>query len=304
MTGYISMSPFQAGDLRWIMKKNLNKTIRWEQLLRYQLIEITALWEGRLITNHLIGAFGIGRQQASKDINAYKFLCPENLEYDKKAKGYVPTDNFKAQFTEGTASEYLHLLNSNKALSSVFEKSEMPTSYTEVLSVPNRTISPEILRPIIKASREKLRLDITYCSMTSPDGEDRIISPHSLVFSGVRWHVRAYCEKHRDYRDFVINRIKSIDDVMGAAIEDDKNDALWHKKIDLKVCPNPNLSKAQQGLLARDYNMVEGVLHLSERASLTQYALDHLHVYTGEVNDKVRSHLVLKNRTVLSEYIK
>jgi len=57
--------------------KQIDKnTLRWEVLLRYQLIEIIALWEGRIITNHLSGAFGIGRQQASKDINAYITNCP------------------------------------------------------------------------------------------------------------------------------------------------------------------------------------------------------------------------------------
>ena len=45
--------------------------LRWELLMRYRLIEIVALWEGRLTTNHLCNSFGIARQQASKDINAY-----------------------------------------------------------------------------------------------------------------------------------------------------------------------------------------------------------------------------------------
>ncbi|OQK62969.1 hypothetical protein XM79_c11864 [Vibrio vulnificus] len=45
--------------------------IRWDLLFRYRMIEVIALWEGRLTTNHLIKSFGIGRQQASKDINSY-----------------------------------------------------------------------------------------------------------------------------------------------------------------------------------------------------------------------------------------
>lgn len=281
-----------------------NKTIRWELLLRYQLIEIMALWEGRVITNHLTGAFGIGRQQASKDINAYIALYPANLEYDKKAKGYVPSSNFNAAFTQGNASEYLHLLNSNKALSSVFETTIMPTSYTKVLSVPNRNISPHTLRPIIKACREKLRLDITYCSMNSPEGEDRIIAPHSLVFSGVRWHVRAFCEKHRDYRDFVINRIKSVDDMMGQSIEDHQNDHLWHQDVQIEVCPNPNLNNAQQALIARDYDMSNGILNISERASLIQYTLAQLQVFTGNIKPTTSEHLVLNNRQALVDFIK
>lgn len=285
------------------MSKNVSDRIRWEQLLRYQLIEIMALWEGRLITNHLTGAFCIGRQQASKDINAYRVLYPSNLAYDKKIKGYVPTSKFQVHFTQGTANEYLHLLNNNEALSSILEKSAMPPSNTEVLSVPSRTISPSILRPIIKACREKLRLDITYYSMTSPDGEGRIISPHSLVFSGIRWHVRAYCEKHRDYRDFVINRIRSVDDVMGRAIEDDRHDTLWNLYVDIEIAPNPNFNAAQQSLIARDYQMCDGVMKLSGRAALVQYSLDNLRVFVGEATSQTYEHLVLKNRDKLLRYI-
>jgi len=62
---------------------------RWDLLSRYRLIEIVALWEGRLTTNHLMNSFGIGRQQASKDINAYLAdIGPGNLEYDRHLKGY------------------------------------------------------------------------------------------------------------------------------------------------------------------------------------------------------------------------
>ena len=44
--------------------------LRWDLLLRYRLIEVISLWEGRLTTNHLTRAFGLGlglgRKQASK----------------------------------------------------------------------------------------------------------------------------------------------------------------------------------------------------------------------------------------------
>ncbi|ABM04207.1 conserved hypothetical protein [Psychromonas ingrahamii 37] len=277
-------------------------TIRWEVLLRYQLIEIIALWEGRIITNHLCSAFGIGRQQASKDINAYRSCCLENLSYDKRAKGYVPGDKFKPYFTQGTANEYLHLLNANKALASVFESSDFPVSYTEVMEVPNRIITPEILRPITKACREKLRLDITYCSMTSPEGEDRIISPHTLVYSGVRWHVRAYCEKHKDYRDFVINRIKSIDDTLGKSIENSTTDTRWHNFVNVQLIPNPQFTISQQSLIARDYAMLDNLLTLNVRSSLVQYTLDQLNVAT-QADEQASANLVLQNRDELKAFL-
>lgn len=42
---------------------NTGWPIRWELLIRYRLIEIVALWEGRLTTNHFCNGFGIARQQ-------------------------------------------------------------------------------------------------------------------------------------------------------------------------------------------------------------------------------------------------
>lgn len=51
----------------------MNWPLRWDLLTRYRLIEIVAQWEGRLTTNHLMNSFGIGRQQASKDISLLFF---------------------------------------------------------------------------------------------------------------------------------------------------------------------------------------------------------------------------------------
>ena len=44
------------------------KELTWDQTLRFRLLEIVLQWEGRLTTNHLMTAFNIGRQQASRDI--------------------------------------------------------------------------------------------------------------------------------------------------------------------------------------------------------------------------------------------
>ena len=77
---------------------------RWELLLRYRFIETIALWEGRLTTRHLCDTFGIGRQQASKDINNYlREVGPGNLEYDKFLKGYKPATAFRPMVTQGLA---------------------------------------------------------------------------------------------------------------------------------------------------------------------------------------------------------
>jgi predicted DNA-binding transcriptional regulator YafY len=32
-------------------------------------------------------------------------------------------------------------------------------------------------------------------SFSTPNGETRLIAPHTLAYTGMRWHVRAYCER-------------------------------------------------------------------------------------------------------------
>jgi predicted DNA-binding transcriptional regulator YafY len=172
--------------------------IRWDLLLRYRTIEIFTLWEGRLTTNHLCNMFGIGRQQASKDINNYiNDIGPGNLIYDKHLKGYKPTDSFNPRVTSGIADEYLHLLNRNNDLSNTFESLPLEVANTEVLSLPVRNVRPETIRPIVTAARQCRRLEVDYVSVANPNREGRIIVPHTLVFTGLRWHVRAWCEKNR-----------------------------------------------------------------------------------------------------------
>src|SRR5690606_13215384 len=189
------------------MTTKKNWPLRWDLLLRYRLIEIIALWEGRLTTNHLSQAFGIGRQQASGDINAYlRDIGPGNLDYDRSLKGYVPSATFKPHLTLGSADEYLLALAHSNELSHTFETLQIQMPNTEVLTLPMRDVRPEVVRPIVQAARAGKRLEVEYASMDNPKPEIRVIAPHTLVSTGLRWHVRAWCEQNKAYRNFVLSR--------------------------------------------------------------------------------------------------
>ena len=43
--------------------------LTWDQTLRFRLLEIVLMWEGRVPTNHLCTAFNIGRQEGARGIN-------------------------------------------------------------------------------------------------------------------------------------------------------------------------------------------------------------------------------------------
>jgi predicted DNA-binding transcriptional regulator YafY len=272
--------------------------IRWDLLLRYRLIEIIALWEGRLTTNHLCDTFGIGRQQGSKDINTYMAeIGPGNLEYDKFLKGYKPAKGFKPVVTTGQADEYLHLLNRNNDLNQTFDTLSLDLGNTAVLSVPVRNIQPEILRPIVSAARQQRRLDVEYVSVHNPDYEGRVIVPHTIVYTGLRWHVRAWCEKNQQYRDFVLSRFRNIPEIMDKSAYGIAGDKDWSTHVTIKIKPDSRLNKQQKQVIARDYGMKNNVLAIKTRGPLVQYALQQL-----QIDDKVLRGKPSAQQIMISNY--
>ena len=253
--------------------------LRWDLLLRYRLIEVISLWEGRLTTNHLMRAFGIGRQQASKDINTYLAeYGAGNLVYDRFLKGYKPTADFRPVFTRGVADEYLHMMHAREDLACSFEALAVRELNTEVLLPPARDLRPAILRPILQACREQKRVEIEYASLAHPEPEYRVIQPHTVVHSGYRWHVRAWCEKNSDFRDFVLSRISDEPEIVLPGEKSAADDESWQAQVLIRLEPDPRLNKAQRALIARDYGMTKGQLVIETRGALVSYVLQQLRV--------------------------
>jgi hypothetical protein len=278
---------------------------RWEQLLRYRFIEIIALWEGRLTTRHLREVFGLGRQQASKDINNYKrSIGPGNLEYDTAAKGYRPSDTFSPVVSRGTAEEYLDIVAGSSEIQQVLGRLPDALTATEVLRAPVRQVSPEILRPLISAAREARRVEVDYVSLNAPDREGRIIVPHTLVWTGQRWHVRGWCEKNQAYRDFVLSRFRGEPEVMDISEHTVHEDLDWHTWIDIVIAPDPRLSSAQQEVVAHDYAMDGNQWRLSVRAKLLPYYLKLLQIDPEDIKpDAQAQQLVILNPDDLSPWL-
>jgi predicted DNA-binding transcriptional regulator YafY len=278
---------------------------RWDLLLRYRFIETLALWEGRLTTRHLCDTFGIGRQQASKDINNYmREVGPGNLQYDKFLKGYKPSPAFEPRVTQGLADEYLHLMARNNELMNVFESLSLNLANVEVLSLPVRDVKPEVLRPIMQAARQGKRLDVDYVSLNHPDREGRIIVPHTLVFSGLRWHVRAWCEKNSEYRDFVLSRFRGIPEIMDDSEHGVEADTEWNTHVIVRIAPDPRLKLEQREVVEVDYGMENGVLEISTRARLVPYVMQLLHIEPNELaEDPTAQQIIVENRSDLAPWL-
>lgn len=279
--------------------------IRWDLLVRYRFIETIVLWEGRLTTRHLCETFGIGRQQASKDINRYiRDIGPGNLVYDQSLKGYTPATAFTPRVTQGVADEYLHLMARNNELSNVFESLALNVANVDVLSVPVRDVRPEVLRPIMQAARQQKRLEVDYVSIQHPDREGRIIVPHTLVFTGLRWHVRAWCEKNQEYRDFVLSRFRDIPVILNDSGHGIDGDSEWNAQVTLRIIADPRLREDQRQVVEADYGMQDGALTMTLRGKLVPYALKLLHIDPNAMQeDPMAQQIVVANREELQPWL-
>ena len=260
--------------------KKTDWPIRWDLLLRYRLIEIIALWEGRLTTNHICHSFGIGRQQASKDINTYlRELAPDNLLYDRHLKGYVPAAHFRPVVTRGHASEYLDLLARQEHLSETFESLNISLPDSTVVHGPHRVVQPDVMRAVVTATRHGRQLSTGYASLSQPGLTQRVLEPHTLVCVGSNWHLRAWCNTTGEYSDFALSRFRGRPEaIRQRARHTVHQDEEWNREVTLVLTPDSRLSRECQDIIATDYGMTDHRLEITTRAALAPYLLSRLGV--------------------------
>lgn len=253
---------------------------------RFHFIEVMITWHGCVNTTHLTRFFNIQRQAASRTFGHYKAQYPDAIIYDESVKGFVPDSKFQCHHSAQQFSEYQQLT-----------KNQTPLAMAGVVDVPlpTRNPNPKLAQPILRAIEEKRAIDIGYTSLSNPQYSDRIIEPHSLIFDGMRWHVRAYCQQNGDYRDFVLSRFNGESTDEGKAAHSITEDAKWHQLVDLEITPDPRLTQAQQNVIALDYHMENGKCVIKTRGPLVNYLLKRLRLDTYATNP-------LAQQIVLSEH--
>lgn len=273
------------------------------QQRRFWLIELIAYWEGRLTTTHLREFFGISRQQASADIRRYRETHPGNLlDYQHSDKAYLPSPEFERRYISADVAEYLNWMAGLSARSLPEHPScQLPNL---VLKHPARNVTPQLTRPLVRAIREQRRVEVDYVSIAKPNREGRIIVPHTFVNTGLRWHLRAWCEKNQGYRDFVLSRFLGQPEVLGKSPHSVDGDTAWNTEITLILQPDMRLSPEQKAVLQNDYNMEGGQLCLKTRAPMANYLLKEMQVNTKMLDGRPEAQqLVLVNYEDVKEWL-
>lgn len=124
-------------------------------------------------------------------------------------------------------------------------------------------------------------------ALGNPTPEVRLIAPHTLIYTGMRWHVRAFCEKNQAYRDFVLSRLRGVPEVMDDMTEHGiEGDVEWNTEVPVIIIPDERLAPAQKAIIETDYGMVEGTLEIMSRQALVKYVLQRYQIDPKKLDPK------------------
>jgi hypothetical protein len=276
---------------------------RWAPERRLEFIDFRLLWDGTINRSELVDFFGISIQQASYDLAKYAELAPSNLSYDKSAKTYRAAAGFKPLLAHSNSQYFLtqlaDLTTGEVPPSSLYMGWRPPC---DVVRYPTRPVQTPTLLRVLWAIRDRQDLRIVYQSMRRASATDRWIAPHALASDGFRWHVRAWCHEHEDFRDFVLSRVQRVVAARQSAV-DSAADESWHTRINVIVRPRIELSEGQRSAIEVDFGMTRGRLVLNCRKALAFYVLRQLQLDRPTDASVIEQPLELENRATLSELI-
>lgn len=250
-------------------------------------IERNLYWGGCAGRKELIEKFGISAQQGTKDLKSYLAMNGEHVKFDHSQKSYLPTEDFKPILIKENISDFI-------------EWGKDSTHMLELMTMPNRSTPIAVLRKVSQAIKNKQSVEIEYNSFSNPQGTRRRITPHSLVFTHLRYHVRAYCHRNNDYRDFVIGRIKDIGEFGEPALFKE-NDDHWNTLVFVKLGPHPKLVAAAKQLVEDDFCMENGEVQIPVKLALLGYFCKQFNLDKPVADSKPEEQqIVLLNPDMLS----
>ena len=121
-------------------------------------------------------------------------------------------------------------------------------------------------------------MDCEYLSIATGDPEGRLIYPHTFVKAANRWHVRAFCERRQQFRDFVLSRFQSVDYDGKPAQHGPEADSAWNEIVVIQIAPDPRLNRTQKAIIERDLGMQNGQL-------VIQPSTTYVHCRTGSLEN-------------------
>ncbi|MBG5921108.1 WYL domain-containing protein [Providencia stuartii] len=267
---------------------------------RLAFIDFCLQYHGSVGRSELMAHFGTAVASSTRDFTLYRELAHENLILRHENKRYYRTDTYQPLFYhEPHAALKTLIYGFGDGLSVTSDQSGFCEDAPDLISPPQN-----ILATISRAISQEQAVQMTYQSLNS-GASDRVVVPHCIINNGQHWHIRGYCRKLGEFRDFVCNRITSvsIDKVHIAKHEQQTSDAEWNEQLTLELIPHPCHSHPEA--IALNFNMSrqnnQPVRQLSIRAARAGYLLRYWNVDCSPDHrlPEQKYHLWLRNHNIL-----
>jgi hypothetical protein len=267
-----------------LSKEKMRLDVKWATRQRLQYIETMAFYTGVVTRSDVAKAFGISDAAATKDLKLYGDLAPNNLLYNHSVFGFVPSSAFSPGFADLAPAAVLPIIAANLAVAGgPYGQDSIYGLTTATLPLPARLPGPQVLAQITRAIHGGKQLRVSYRSLSDRDSQQqRILEPHALVDTGLRWHVRAYNLDSYDFRDFVLSRITQAECLEAPAESNVQYDDDWVESLSLQLGPHADLDMQKRESLLLDYGANGEVIELTVRRALIGYVLQRLSVDTTE----------------------
>lgn len=245
------------------------ETLSHAQRERLMFIEFRLYFLGDARRQDLIQRFGVAPAVATRDFAQYRDIFPHNISFDNKAKCYVIGDAFSPAFNHAP-ERVLTALSKGFGDGITGDSGALLTCELPImLNQP----AMATLAPITRAIHQQKVVSVDYTSHSSGQST-RELAPFALVNDGLRWHVRAFDRKSKEFRDFVFTRVVHsllIQDSQVQHQEQSSADIQWNRIVELDLVPHPNQEYPE--IIEKDYGMTNGVVHLKLRAAVAGYVL-------------------------------
>ncbi|WP_107850347.1 WYL domain-containing protein [Oceanimonas marisflavi] len=214
------------------------------QWLRLRYVERQLLWERKITSRMIAEEFGVSPQQARTDVRAYQELAPGNvLDQDGGRKGYFPSDTFIPV-----------LLGDNDLVWRATAEFQPPhAAHAQEIPIIHRAVPSRTLAVFLSAIERQGQVQARYASMEHPEGKSRTLTPTVIITVNGRQHVRAYDWGSSAFKDFVLARFLGLPELIAPSAAPPHEDTAWEITLPVRFIVNPALSKAQQGVIERDY---------------------------------------------------
>ncbi|MBB4339887.1 putative DNA-binding transcriptional regulator YafY [Rhizobium leguminosarum] len=249
-----------------------------EQLRRLHFIEKAALWTGQIGRRAVAATFDVSVSHVTLDFQRYREMAPANLVYDVVEKCFRASESFAPVFGSDTDTT-LDMLAATATLAEG-ERARLLgfTPSVEIVQGPSATIDRGLLATVCRALTAGRAIAVNYQSMKTPHSVERLFWPSALIYTGHRWLVRGWDERHTAFRDLAIARILGATQVDAPTVppRDDK----WHNRVKVVIGLAKHLSDGQAEITAREFGMSNTkmgfTVEIYPRQAMVPYLLDHM----------------------------